>query len=152
MLFRSVDAYIIGEHGDSELPVWSSANISGVPIRDFCSLTGCEGGEIDEAAIGKQVVDSAYQIIEKKGATYYAIAMSVKRIAEAIVRDEHSVLSVSSLLTGEYGISGVCMGIPSIVSASGVEKILHLPLSSAEKEKLTESAKTLKDTLEKVGF
>ena len=149
---RNVDAYIIGEHGDSELPVWSSANISGVPIRDFCSLTGCEGGEIDEAAIGKQVVDSAYQIIEKKGATYYAIAMSVKRIAEAIVRDEHSVLSVSSLLTGEYGISGVCMGIPSIVSASGVEKILHLPLSSAEKEKLTESAKTLKDTLEKVGF
>ena len=97
-------------------------------------------------------MDSAYQIIEKKGATYYAIAMSVKRIAEAIVRDEHSVLSVSSLLTGEYGISGVCMGIPSIVSASGVEKILHLPLSSAEKEKLTESAKTLKDMLEKVGF
>ena len=149
---RNVDAYIIGEHGDSELAVWSSANVSGVPLDDFCSLMGCPGSKIDTAAMLNKVRSSAYRIIEKKGATYYAIAMGVRRIAECIVRDEHSVLPVSSPLTGEYGIYGICMGMPSVVSANGVEKVLRLPLSDSEKDSLSASADALKKVLNSVGY
>ena len=102
---RSVHAFIIGEHGDSEIAAWSGANISGIPLSDFCELRGHYEHEKNTARIAEQVKNSAYEIIEKKQATYYGIAMSVKRICEVILRDEKSILPVSSMMYGEYGIS-----------------------------------------------
>lgn len=145
---RSVHAYIIGEHGDSELAVWSSANVSGIGINDFCELRGHY--EHDEAMdrIYRTVRDSAYEIIERKGATYYGVAMAVSRIAESIIRNEHSVLPVSSLMEGEYGLTDLCISVPTIVSAKGAEQVLEIPLSQEEKEKLLKSAAELKKVLD----
>ena len=145
---RSVHAYIIGEHGDSELAVWSSANVSGIGINDFCELRGHY--EHDEAMdrIYRTVRDSAYEIIERKGATYYGVAMAVSRIAESIIRNEHSVPPVSSLMEGEYGLTDLCISVPTIVSAKGAEQVLEIPLSQEEKEKLQKSAAELKKVLD----
>ena len=145
---RSVHAYIIGEHGDSELAVWSSANVSGIGINDFCELRGHY--EHDEAMdrIYRTVRDSAYEIIERKGATYYGVAMAVSRIAESIIRNEHSVLPVSSLMEGEYGLTDLCISVPTIVYAKGAEQVLEIPLSQEEKEKLQKSAAELKKVLD----
>lgn len=145
---RSVHAYIIGEHGDSELAVWSSANVSSIGINDFCELRGHY--EHDEAMdrIYRTVRDSAYEIIERKGATYYGVAMAVSRIAESIIRNEHSVLPVSSLMEGEYGLTDLCISVPTIVSAKGAEQVLEIPLSQEEKEKLQKSAAELKKVLD----
>lgn len=145
---RSVHAYIIGEHGDSELAVWSGANVSGIAINDFCELRGHYQHDEAMERIYKTVRDSAYEIIERKGATYYGVAMAVSRIAESIVRNEHSVLPVSSLMEGEYGLSGLCISVPTIVSQNGAEQVLEIPLSEAEKEKLRHSARELKEVLD----
>ncbi len=112
---RGVHAYILGEHGDSEIVVWSSADVSGIPINRFCELRGHYNHEAAMERIGENVKNSAYEIIAKKRATYYGIAMSVKRICEAIVRDEKSILPVSGMLHGEYDISNVVLSMPAIV-------------------------------------
>ena len=129
---RSVHAFIIGEHGDSELAVWSGANVSGISLDHFCELRGYY----------------AYEIIRRKGATYYGVAMAVERIVRAIVRDEHSVLPVSNLLQGQYGIDGLCMSIPAVVGRNGVEDTLEIPLSPAEREALRDSAATLRGVVD----
>lgn len=144
---RSVHAFIVGEHGDSELPIWSSANVSGVELDHFCELCGYRDHAENMKKLYESVRDSAYEIIKKKGATYYGIAMAVRRIAECILRDEHSILPVSSLIEGHYGLSGVCMGVPTIVGARGVEKVLDVPLSGAEQLELLHSADELKKVL-----
>ncbi|KOO48313.1 L-lactate dehydrogenase [Viridibacillus arvi] len=134
----SVHAYIIGEHGDSELPVWSTANISGKLIAS--DLTDQRKDEIFV-----QVRDAAYEIIESKGATYYGIAMGLARITKAILRNEEVVLPVGSLLEGEYGHSDVYVGVPTIINRGGRKSIVELSLNPEEKEKLANSVKTLKD-------
>lgn len=144
---RSVHAFIIGEHGDSELAVWSSANVSGIELNHFCELCGHFNHMESMRSLYEGVRDSAYEIIRKKGATYYGIAMAVRRIAECIVRNEHSILPVSSLIEGHYGLSGVCMGVPTIVGSAGVEKVLDIPLSAEEQEQLLDSADALKKVL-----
>lgn len=140
---RSVHAVIIGEHGDSELPVWSGANISGIELNHFCELRGHYQHETSMQRIYEEVRDSAYQIIEKKGATYYGIAMAVARIAESIVKDEQAVLPVSVELQGEYGLSGLALSIPSVIGKNGIEKVLEIPLSKAEQDSLQMSASQL---------
>ncbi|MCM1054720.1 MAG: L-lactate dehydrogenase [Bacteroides sp.] len=145
---RSVHAVIIGEHGDSELAVWSGANISGVDLNHFCELRGMAHYKATTQRIYAEVRDSAYEIIQRKGATYYGIAMAVAKIAESISRDEHSILPVSALLTGEYGIEGLCLSIPSVVGSKGVEKVLEIPLSGTEQRELTASAKALAKAVE----
>lgn len=145
---RSVHAYIIGEHGDSELAVWSGANVAGIPINDFCELRGHYQHQESMERIYKTVRDSAYDIIQKKGATYYGVAMAVARIAESIVMNENAVLPVTSLMEGEYGLEGLCISVPTIVSQKGAEKVLEIPLSDEEKEKLLSSAKELKEVLD----
>lgn len=145
---RSVHAYIIGEHGDSELAVWSSTNVSGIGINDFCELRGHYQHDEAMDRIYRTVRDSAYEIIERKGATYYGVAMAVSRIAESIIRNEHSVLPVSSLMEGEYGLTDLCISVPTIVSAKGAEQVLEIPLSPEEKEKLQKSAAELKKVLD----
>ena len=147
---RSVHAFIIGEHGDSEIAAWSSANVSGIELNTFCEMRGQFNHNKDMREIADSVKNSAYEIIEKKGATYYGIAMSVKRICEAIVRDEKSILPVSSIQKGNYGISDVSLSMPAIVGKHGVEALVPIELSSKEQEDLLKSANTLKKVINDV--
>lgn len=147
---RTVHAFIIGEHGDSEIAVWSSANVSGIPINEFCEMRGHFEHEASMKRIAENVKNSAYEIIEKKKATYYGIAMSVKRICEAIVRDEKSILPISSIQHDNHGISDIALSMPAIVGREGVECTVPISLSKEEEDKLKESAKTLKEVLDGV--
>ena len=147
---RSVHAFIIGEHGDSEIAAWSSANVSGIPINDFCEMRGHFNHEAAMKEIAENVKNSAYEIIEKKGATYYGIAMSVRRICEAIVRDEKTILPVSSLQHDNHGISDVALSMPAIVGKDGVESTVPISLNNTETEALKASAATLKKVIEDV--
>lgn len=145
---RSVHAFIVGEHGDSELPLWSSANVSGLPLNQFCELRGFEKHDENRNKLAEDVKNSAYEIINRKGATYYGIALSVRRICECIVGDEHSILPVTSILEGQYGFHDICMGVPTVVGQRGIEKVLEMELSQVENEELKASAKALKGVLE----
>ncbi len=148
---RNVHAVIIGEHGDSELAVDSIANISSMPLEDFMDYKGIENkGEVLQE-IDKEVRESAYEIISKKGSTYYGIAMSVGRICSAIVNDEHSMLPVSVELDGEYGLKDIALSIPSIVGRKGVEHILEIPLSVSERRKLIRSGESLGEVIRSVN-
>lgn len=129
---RSVHAFIIGEHGDSEIAAWSSANVSGIPVDDFCEMRGHFNHEETMDRIAEKVKDSAYEIISKKQATYYGIAMAVKRICECIVRDEKSILPVSSMQHGIYGMEGIALSMPAVVGLKGVES--HVPIALDEEE------------------
>ncbi len=147
---KSIHAFIIGEHGDSEIAAWSSANVSGIPLNDFCEMRGHY--EHDEATkeIAKKVRDSAYEIIERKRATYFGVAMAVKRICEVIVRDEKSILPVSTQMNGEHGVDGVVLSMPCIVGKDGIETKVPITLSQEEREKLQESAATLREILKDI--
>lgn len=149
---RSVHAWIIGEHGDSQIAAWSSANVSGVPLSDFCEMRGFLDHEENMMRIAEDVKNSAYTIIEKKKATYYGVAMAVRRICEAIIRDEKSVLPVSSIQHGAFGIEGVALSMPSIVGKYGVEKNIPMSLSEKEQEELKKSALALQDVLSSLGL
>ena len=142
---RSVHSFIIGEHGDSEIAAWSSTNVSGIPLNDFCEMRGHFNHDAAMDAIAEKVKNSAYEIISKKQATYYGIAMSVKRICECIVRNERSILPVSAMMHGEYGIEDITLSMPAIVGIGGVETHVPIALSEEEAEKLVEPAKKLKE-------
>lgn len=144
---RSIHAFIIGEHGDSEIAVWSSANVSGVPMNDFCEMRGYFQHEKSTREIAQAVKNSAYEIIQKKNATYFGVAMAVKRICEAIVRDEKSILPVSTLMIGEHGIVDVVLSMPCIVGKDGIETKVPLSLSDKENKELQQSAKVLKEII-----
>ena len=141
---RYCHTYIIGEHGDSELAAWSNATIGGLSVNEFCELRGHFNHEASMKRIFDDVKNSAYEIIERKHATYYGIAMAVKRICEAIVRNEKSILPVSSLMTGEYGLNDVVLSIPSVVGETGVEKVVPIGLNDDEMSELRKSADILK--------
>lgn len=149
---RSVHAFIIGEHGDSEIAAYSSANVSGIPLNKFCEMRGHYNHEKDTDKIAQTVKNSAYEIISRKKATYYGIAMSVKRICEAIVRDEKSILPISSMLHEEYGISDISLSMPAIVGKNGVETLVPIQLNDEEAKRLKESANNLKDILKSTNI
>ncbi len=142
---RSVHSFIIGEHGDSEIAAWSSTNVSGIPLDNFCEMRGHFNHEASMERIAESVKNSAYEIIAKKQATYYGIAMSVKRICACIIRNEKSILPVSSMMHGEYGIDGIALSMPAIVGLDGVETHVPISLNEEEQRRLKESAKTLKE-------
>ena len=144
---RNVHAAVIGEHGDSELAVWSSANISSLDLDRFCQLRGKEDYRAVLERIYREVRDSAYEIIARKGATYYGIAMAVARIAECIAKNESAMLPVSTVLEGQYGLSGLCLSIPTIVGQDGAETVLEIPLSPRERAALLSSAQQLQDVI-----
>jgi len=144
---RNVHAVMIGEHGDSELPVWSGANISGVPLNEFCELRGHHNHEEGMKRLYNSVRNAAYEIIKRKGSTYYGIAMAVTKICECIVGDQKSMLPISVELDGTYGLHDIALSIPTILGKNGVELILELPLSEVEKENLCKSAETLKKVI-----
>jgi L-lactate dehydrogenase len=148
---RSVHAYIIGEHGDSEVPVWSLANIAGLRLNDFAVLNGTAIDDEAKDGIFRQTRDAAYHIIERKGATYYAVAAGLMRIVETILRDQRTVLSVSSVVNDYYGISDICLSLPTVVGRNGIERVLALHLSDDEVAGLKRSAEVLKATAGKLG-
>ncbi|HYL16771.1 MAG TPA: L-lactate dehydrogenase [Terriglobales bacterium] len=149
---RSVHAYIIGEHGDSEVPVWSLANIAGMRLKEFCAAQGRDYDPKAMEEIFHQTRDAAYRIIERKGATYYAVAAGLMRITQAVLRNQNTVLSVSSLIENYYGISNICLSLPTVVNRSGIEQVLRLELDNEEVEKLRRSAQVLKQTISKMGL
>ena len=147
---RNVHAAVIGEHGDSELPVWSSANISSMDLDRFCQLRGVLNYRKELDRIEREVRDSAYAIIERKGATYYGIAMAVSRIAQCIVKNESAMLPVSVVLEGQYGLRDLCLSIPAIVGQDGVETVLEIPLDPEEHEALLASARQLEQVIRRL--
>lgn len=143
---RNVHAYIIGEHGDTELPVWSHADIACVPIYNWINKSeDYKREDLDEIFIN--VRDAAYHIIERKGATYYGIAMGLVRLTKAILQNEHSVLTVSTYLDGEYGHQDIFIGVPAVVTRKGIREIVEIELNKEEKEKFDYSVEVLKKTM-----
>lgn len=147
---RSVHAFIVGEHGDSEVVVWSSANVSGVPLSEMCEMRGHYKHKEDAKEIAAAVKNSAYEIINRKHATYYGIAMSVKRICQAIMRDEKTILPLSHMIHGIYDIEGISLSMPVIVGADGVESDMPINLNGEEALKLKESADALKKIIDEI--
>ena len=147
---RNVHGYILGEHGDTELPAWSLTNIAGMPMDVYCDTCNKCNDSQNRDRIFNDVKNSAYKIIEAKGATYFAVALAVQRIAEAIMRDEHSILTVSSILQGQYGIKDVAVSVPTIVDRNGINHVLEVPLAENEKIQLIKSAETLKGIIKEL--
>ncbi len=145
---RNIHTFVIGEHGDSSVPVWSATSIAGLKINDFAKT--CDCGDI--YSIPDKVREAAYDVIDKKGATYYAIALAVARICEAITGDERSVLTVSRIMEGEYSLKDVAISIPTIVGVDGAERVIELPLSEEERAGLEKSAGIMKSQLRDIGF
>ncbi len=144
---RSVHAYIVGEHGDSEIPLWSLANIGGVRLQEFAPLRDKKYNQDEMNALFRSVRDAAYEIIKRKGATYYAIGLGLLSIVESILGDYRSVLSVSTLMMGQYDVKDICLSLPCVVGGNGIEEILMLNMNKEEEEGFRASAATLKATL-----
>ncbi len=147
---RNIHAYVIGEHGDSEVFLWSLSNIAGMQLDDFCIWRDIPCFNKEEVAT--RVRHAAYDIIKKKGATFYAIGLAVQKICATILRDENSILTVSGLLEGEYGLSNICLSLPTLVNRQGRTKILSVPMSSEEKNELLHSAGVLKKTIQELDL
>lgn len=141
---NNVHAFVIGEHGDSELAVWSSANISGIPLDAYCAHCGYKSHEENRKKLAFEVRNSAYEIIKRKGATYYGIAAATTAICESIVRDAHTIMPVSTLVNNMYGLNDVCISVPALIGSGGVEDIAEIALSDVERDALRISAETLK--------
>ncbi len=147
---RNISAYIIGEHGDQSVPVWSAISVSGININNF---------QIENEKIAKikqkihdEVVKSAYQIIERKGSTYYGIAVAIRTVVESIIRNHSGIFPVSTLMNGQYGIDDVCLSLPVIIDSSGIKKVLNLSLSTSEIQNLRNSANLLKSVLSNLNY
>ena len=144
---RNIHAYVLGEHGDSEFAAWSILSIAGMNMHEYCkNCDGCDSllDERMSEAFETHVRRAAYSVIEQKGATFYAVALAVRRIVQAILGDEHSILTVSSLVRAEYGVGDVCLSLPCVVGRSGVEKQLHIVLEESELKLLRASAEVVK--------
>jgi L-lactate dehydrogenase len=141
---RNVHAYVLGEHGDSEFVAWSTATLANMGLREYCAISGQSCTEAEMQAMGERVRRAAYEIIQRKGATNFAIAAALTRIVEAIVRDESSVLTVSTLVRGEYGLQDVCLSLPAIVGRAGVQRVLPVPLAADELAALQRSAEAIR--------
>lgn len=148
---HNVHAYILGEHGDSEFAPWSMAHIAGMPIDQYCLLCNkCNDFKKEQQQIEDEVRDSAYHIIDYKGSTNFAIGLALVQIVAAIIRNQHSVLTVSTLLNGEYGLHDICISIPCILSQYGVEQIIEERLTENELKALVRSADVLRKVYEEV--
>ena len=145
--YRSVHAYIMGEHGDTEFPVWSNANVGGLSIEEWKSTHPNISQESLDAAFDK-TVNAASEIINKKGATFYGIGTALSSIVRAILNDENTVFLTSSYLNGEFGLKDIHIGVPTVIGKSGVAHIIEVPLSDKEQEQLEHSARTLREIID----
>ena len=149
---HNVHAYILGEHGDSEFAAWSMTNMAGMPIEQFCrTCLKCEDWKAARRKVAEEVKHSAYHIIDYKGATWFAVGLALTKIAAAILRNQHGVFTVSSVLEGEYGLSGMSLAVPCILSQKGVEKVLQVTLPPDEQSALAKSAAVLRETIEELA-
>jgi L-lactate dehydrogenase len=149
---HNVHGYVLGEHGDTEFVAWSMTHVAGMPIDAYCPTCGrCADWKADRSDLERSVRDSAYHIIDYKGATSFAVGLALVRMAGAILRAEHSVLTVSTLLEGEFGISDVCLSVPCIVSDVGIVRIVESKLAEREQVQLSASAMALKNAIEQLG-
>jgi L-lactate dehydrogenase len=149
---HNMHGYILGEHGDSEFAAWSLAHVAGMKIKEFCPVCGqCADWSAELGEIEQKVRDSAYHIIDYKGATCFAIALALVRITGAVLRGENSVLTVSTKLDGEFGLQNVCLSVPCIVSGRGVERIIESVLSEQEASALSASAAEIRKAIEQLG-
>ena len=144
---RSVNAYMLGEHGDTEFPAWSYNNVGGVKVSDWVKAHGMDESKLED--IHKEVANMAYEIINKKGATFYGIGTASAMIAKAILDDEHRVLPLSVPMDGEYGLHDLHIGTPAVVGRKGLEQVIEMPLSDHEKELMKASADQLKKVMDK---
>ena len=149
---RNVHAYIIGEHGDSEVPAWSLASVGGVKLEEYCAASSVKPDELRLNDIFDQVKNAAYKIIELKGRTYYAIGLGLTRIVESIIRDENAILTVSSLLQDYYEVNDICLSVPTIINRSGVREVLKLTLTDVETEQFQNSASALRKIAKSVNL
>jgi L-lactate dehydrogenase len=150
---HNVHAYILGEHGDSEFAAWSMTHIAGMHFDEYCQLCGdCQERQEKKRKIEEAVRTSAYHIIDYKGATYFAVGQALVRIVSAIVRNDKGVLTVSTVVEGEYGLSGVCLGVPAMVGEAGVERVLEMELPPEEQAALERSAGVLKAAIAQLGY
>jgi L-lactate dehydrogenase len=149
---QNVHACIAGEHGDSEIPLWSSATIANIPLHQWQVMHHGKLTVRDRTEIFENVKNAAYQIIQGKGATNYAIGLATSRILEAILHDENRVLPVTSLIESYHGIDDVCLALPSIVNRRGVEPPLPIPMNDAEEAGLRNSAETIRAAIRALGF
>ena len=149
---RSVHAYVIGEHGDSEVVAWSRATVAGLPIDEFCNQRGTPCDAEMQEEIGQKVKGAAYEIIKRKGATFYAIGLGIRQIVETILRDQNTVLTVSTLMSGQYGATDICLSLPTIVDRRGVEAVLVPGLNEQETAAFRRSAQLLHDTARAAGL
>jgi L-lactate dehydrogenase len=141
---RTVDGFVMGEHGDSEFVPWSSLRIGTIPVKSFSEQNSIEWDKETEKVIAEDVKNCAYEVIKRKGATAFAVAVALVRIVEAIIRDEKTILTVSTLLNNYYGVSDTYLSVPTIIGKNGVQKVLHVDFSDEEKEKFSSSAKIAK--------
>ena len=149
---HNVHAYFLGEHGDSEFAVWSMTNLAGISIDTYCPVCGkCSDWKNQRKLIEQQVRDSAYHIINSKGSTYFAVGLALVKITASILRRQNSVLTVSAMLKGEFGITDVCLSVPCVLSDQGVDRILKSPLTGDEKESLAKSAGILKKAIDSLS-
>lgn len=144
----AIHAFIIGEHGDSEVVAWNCANVSGVPLNEFCELRGHFQHDKSTREIAQDVKNSAYDIIQRKHATYYGVAMAVRSICEVIVRNDKSILPVSTRMHGEYGIDDVVLSMPCVVGRDGIETKVPIHLNEEEIRALHSSAEILKEMMD----
>lgn len=149
---RNVHAYIIGEHGDSEVPVWSLANVAGIRLKDYCPICRVPYDPKHFNGLFLKVRDAAYEIIKRKGRTHYAVALGMTRIVESIVRDENAVLTVSCFLEDYHGVSNICLSVPVILNRSGIKEIIKLPLDQKEMEEFQKSAAIIREVNESLEF
>jgi L-lactate dehydrogenase len=149
---QNIHAYIAGEHGDSEIPLWSSATIASIPLHEWAVMHHGKLSVMDRTEIFQNVKTAAYQIVAGKGATNYAIGLATAKILEALLHDENRVLPVSSLLENYRGISDVCLSVPCIVSREGVEPPLPIPMNANEEAGLKNSAEIIRAAITKLGF
>lgn len=146
---HNIHAYFLGEHGDSEFAAWSMTHIAGIPVGEYCKVCGnCPGWQEQRMDIEQQVRDSAAHIINSKGSTYFAVGLALVKISGSILRNQNSVLTVSTYLDGEYGLKDVCLSVPCVVSVRGIERIIDVPLASGEQASLMNSAEILHKTID----
>ncbi|MFB6188949.1 MAG: L-lactate dehydrogenase [Halapricum sp.] len=149
---KNVHAYVIGEHGDSEVPLWSTAHLAGIPFDEYCELTDRPHGAETKSEIADEVRGAAYEIIDKKGATYYAIGLATTDVIDALIRDEDTIMTVSTLMQDQHGLSDLYISLPCVVNRRGVRSVLELDLSETEFEQLTDSAEVLREKIEQLGI
>lgn len=147
---RNIHAYVVGKHGDSEVLLWSLAYIAGTGLDRFCKLAGIT--PVDRQEVDGQVRNAGYEIISRKGATYYAVSLAVKRICESIIRNENTILTVSGLIDGDYGISDCCLSLPSVVNSQGRGQTLELPMSGEEAAALKRSSEVIKTAIKQINI